>query len=192
MNKGNRATAWSLILLVVVACVFLLGCGRYGPPLPPESLAPNEVENLEVLPATNSITFRWRAPENDIRGKELKSLDAYRIFRKEIESSSDILDDDIEELAVGTVPDLHIEERDRLREEARAANQPTHRISVPSELKEFEYQDQDLVPGKTYIYRVVPVNQGGVEGERWRVVQVIFRGEASVVTFLDDLSPGPR
>ena len=170
----------------IVILVFLLqGCGREGPPQPPEVFSPSSVEYLEATASLEGVQFSWTAPGDDLRGNELESLDGYWILRKLLEKESDLTlrEEDFEIIA--KIEDPHVEKRERLREEARAAGKPSHRVKVPQEEKEFAYLDTGLESGRSYLYKIVPVNQGGVKGEVTQIVQVFFRGNTSEVQILD-------
>ncbi len=171
----------SLVLLLLVPCA----CGKYGPPLPPEALSPRAVKDLEVKASLEGVKFSWRAPESDLRGKDLRSMDGYRIYRHTAASSQgrSPLSDAAFELAA-SVEDRHVLELERLQNEARAAGKPVHRVKVDDALKRFEYLDKALKTGETAYYRIVPFNQADVEGESSQLVKVVFRAEASEITLI--------
>lgn len=171
----------AFIALVIAIC----GCGRMGAPLAPEQLSPQSVQDLVVIAEPTALRFSWRSPDSDQRGKELKSMNGYYVMRRTIERPADLTDPavDFERLAV--IVDSHVVERDRLRKEAREAGRPSHRVAVPANLKQFEFRDTNLIAGGRYLYRIVPVNQETVEGQVRQPVKVIFRGEASEISFLD-------
>ena len=166
------------------AVLLIAGCGKYASPRPPEDFSPAEVKELQVLPGLEGITFTWEAPDQDLRGKELKSIDGYRIYRKEIVKDSEILDTDVEYELLATVTDTHLEELERLREAAREAGKPTRRIKVDDTLIKFQFTDITVQAGKQYVYQLIPVNQGDVEGSYTKLVRVLFRGEASEITII--------
>ena len=45
------------IALLLVGCLTLIGCGRYGDPLPPEAFAPASVNDIEVVAPTAFLHF---------------------------------------------------------------------------------------------------------------------------------------
>ncbi|NLF24630.1 MAG: hypothetical protein GX589_03115 [Deltaproteobacteria bacterium] len=172
----------------VFACIFLvtfLGCGRYGPPLPPEEFSPRAVQDLKVVPGLQGVDFAWSAPSSDRRGKELKEIEGYRVYRKEIVKRSDILDDSVSFELLTSIPDSHLEVLEDLRIEARKQGQIGRKVTLDDHLLDFKYSDQTVVPGVTYLYKIVPYNQGGVEGEFLGYVKIVFRGESSEVSFLE-------
>ena len=95
---------------VALIFCFLVGCGRYAPPLAPEALAPHAVEDLQTTAKSEGVYFAWTASRHDVRGRDLKSIDGYRIYRKEIFNKSDVIDPNVEYLLVTTIQDRHVED----------------------------------------------------------------------------------
>jgi hypothetical protein len=54
-------------------------------------------------------------------------------------------------------------------------------VKAPAELLSFSYLDKNPKLGTTYIYQIVPKNQGGVDGQVGEVVRVVFQGAQSAV-----------
>ena len=164
----------------LASCVLLLcSCGRFGPPKPPEDFAPKSVSSIEAKATADSVTISFKSPEKDIHGKELKSLEGYRIYRvKETDIKSDgAIDRYLTEVA--TIDDNSLAEREEQRKAAREANQLSHRIKVPDEKRNFNFEDKDLKVGEVYIYRIEAFNQGGVKGKPSQLIKVLFKGEQS-------------
>ncbi len=165
----------------ILSALFLLtSCGKYGPPKPPEFYSADVVRELELRPMVQGLEFRWKAPENDRRGEELRSMDGYRVFRKELKRPSDLLKDDGYE-EIGFVEDLHIRVRDERREAAEEQGLPTRKVQVEDELKRFSFLDTSPEAGKNYLYKIVPINQDGIEGATDKQFRVLFRGTSSEV-----------
>lgn len=66
--------ALALRTVTLVAAVAVAGCGKYLPPIPPEMVAPKEVQALEVFTTPSQVGFKWQAPNEDRRGQELKAM----------------------------------------------------------------------------------------------------------------------
>lgn len=179
MSRGG------FLILLGVYVVLTAGCGKYGKPLPPEVLAPAAVQSLEIRTEIEGVTFRWRSPDNDVRGEKLKSIDEYRVYRREIASGDALLKIGATYTLLTTIPDTHLSEKKRLQDEARAAGKIGRKISVDESLSQFEFSDRSLRPGTTYLYRITPVNQGGTEGGGMMLVKVLFRGDTSLVEEVD-------
>lgn len=176
-------------LISVVFFSLIVSCGRMGPPRPPEAFRPKEVVDLRVIPDTSGITLRWNSPDNDVRNEELKSMDGYWIEKVEMEDpDADILvlasDEEIFS-RVGDIEDLHVVTREKLRDEARLQGRSAKKINLDPAFKSFSFIDNELSPGGSYLYRIVPYNQGDVRGVVGQIVRVNFRGSSSEVTFVN-------
>ena len=173
VNSVNAVVAG----LVGFALLAFCACGKYGPPLAPEYFSPEAIKELQVTPSTAGVLLTWKAPESDRSGKELKEIEGYIVCRDQ--EIADQGGDDAECHEIGRVPDNHLKELKRLRDEAYAANRPTRRVTVPAESKRFEYLDKAVIAGNTYRYVVAPYNQGGVKGEMRQQIRIRFVGEGS-------------
>jgi hypothetical protein len=169
------------VITFVSGLALLTGCGRYMPPIPPESLAPKAVQGLVVTPSAQGVQFAWTAADQDRRGKELKSADGFSIERKEIARRGDETDPAVKFEELAFLKDTHVEKRDDLRKEARTQGKIGRTVKAPAELLSFSYLDKTPKLGSTYIYQIVPKNQGGVEGQVGEVVRVVFQGAQSAV-----------
>lgn len=179
MGKTSIAAAVCLLALLTAAC------GRYGEPRPPEYFSPRGVQDLKARADLEGVHFEWRAPDQDRRGRELESMNGYYVYRKSITKPSDIVDPSIEYDELAEIPDTHVAARDELRKQARAEGKISRRVKVDPEMLEFSYTDTSAASGQTYLYRIVPFNQGDVEGLVPKVVKVLYRGDASVVSLVD-------
>lgn len=164
-----------------VGVVLLAGCGRYMPPIAPESLAPKAVQGLVVTPSAQGVMFSWTATDEDRRGKELKSADGFVVERKEIARRGDETDPAVQFKELAFLKDTHVEKREELRKNARAQGKIGRTVKAPADLLSFSYLDNTPRMGTTYIYQIVPKNQGGVEGQVGEVVRVVFQGAQSAV-----------
>jgi|GEM_PF-1366139 len=176
-------------LLFLVSAIGLSACGRALPPVPPEAISPMPITNLTVSATPAGVNFTWNGSDSDRRRKELKQIDGYRIYRKELQRPSDAEDRDVVFALIGTVPDTHIAVLEELREEARLAGKPAHRVRVDPALNSFEFNDSSPAPGRTYLYLVKPYNQEDVNGAVDQAARVLFRGEASEVIVMSYADP---
>lgn len=165
-------------------CLALVGCGKYGPPVPPESLAPAAVRELVITPATEGVTLQWTAPTQNQRRRELEDIDGYRIVRRTVAGPGSVAATDS---TLATIADTHLDVQADLRRQAAAEGRPTRRIKADPALSVFSYIDRTVTPGETYLYRVIPFNQGGVDGATGTEIRVAFNGAGSVV---ERLTPG--
>ncbi len=172
-------------IILCAAGISLSSCGRYAPPVAPEKVAPEAVGALTVKGTLDGVAFTWRAPDSDQRGKSLTSLDGYRVYRKQLLTAKDAIDLQDNFAIVGSVADTAFAALTKAKDEAKAAGRPTRRVHISDDLKQFSFLDNGVKAGSTYLYKVVPYNQGGVEGESFQLVQVLWRGEASDVKSVD-------
>jgi len=177
----GRMNRFLVALLMVCA---ITGCARYKPPLPPEMFAPKGVDALAVTASEAGVRFAWNAPDEDRRGKELKFIDGYAIQRKTIARRGDETDPKVRFETIGFVKDKHVQVREDLRKSARAEGKIGRSIESPEEYTTFSYLDSTAKPSTTYIYQIVPQNQGGTDGIVSQVVRVSFAGSASDVATL--------
>lgn len=152
-------------------------CGKFGRPVPPEALSPAAVEALSISADATSVALSWKAPRKDIRSRELRSIEGYEVLRATLGGSTPTRFD-----RLAFVEDIHLRERDRLQAEARAAGTPVRRVKVDPSLTAFRFTDSEIIPGSRYIYRVVPVNQGGTKGAVGESLALTFTGPTSQVT----------
>jgi len=172
--------------IVLVLCVSIASCGRYGPPRPPEAFAPKAVNELLVTPTSDKLTFQWKSPDKDLRDKELKSLDGYYVMKANEKDVKESFELDKSLVKIGEIEDRNIEERDKLRKEAREKGEISRRVNIASEKKIFTFDDKDLSAGQTYLYRIIPFNQGDEKGKPSSIVKVLFKGEQSDIMMLED------
>lgn len=168
-------------VIVIFSLISLVCCGKYGKPLPPEHFAPAEVKGLTVTTSVQGVAFGWHSPDKNNRGKKLEDLEGYRIYRRELDSSSRLLDPNAKFELIGTIEDTHLKELLEQKQQALEQGQLTRKVSAPDEKTKFEFIDRAAVPGKSYFYQIVAINQGGIEGKIAERINVRFRGEISEV-----------
>jgi hypothetical protein len=182
-HRHYLRSVWACLLLItMLSCA---ACGRYKNPLPPEVLAPRGVDAFMVTPRADGVLLSWKSPEVDRRGKELKSIEGYQVQRKQIVNRGDETAEDVAFKDLGFVKDRHIEVREKLRAEARAQGKIGRSIQAPEELTSFSYLDRTAAVGSTYLYQVLPMNQGRTEGLVLEVARVVFRGAQSEAVIID-------
>lgn len=179
----SRLVSRVIVTLSVLAAA--AGCGRMGPPVPPEMLAPEQVEALKVTGTQDGVNFAWESPKSDQRGEALKMIDGYRIYRKRVERAGDVTDESIPFEVVNEISDHHLIELEKERDKFRQAGRPAHRARVDKAFTVFNYTDRGVSSGNTYLYKVVPTNNGGVESQSFQLVKVLWRGDSSEVKSID-------
>lgn len=162
----------------------LVGCGRYRAPLPPEMFAPKAVEALSVTATEEGVVLAWSAPDEDRRGKELGSIDGYAIQRKIIVERGDETNAKVHFEIVGFVDDRHVAIREELRAAARKEGKIGRSIESPVQYTAFSFRDSTAKRSMTYLYQIVPQNQGGTEGVVNQAARVAFKGAASDIAMI--------
>ena len=180
-----KRVAWVLWgVAVLFGSSSVVGCGRFKPPLPPEMFAPKPVDALTVTASESGVLFAWTAPDEDRRGKELKSMDGYAIQRKVIAQKGDETNPHLHFETIGFVRDEHVTVRENLRKEARAEGKIGRTIESPEQYTKFTFVDTTAKLSTTYMYQIVPRNQGGTDGAVKEVARVTFKGSASDVVMV--------
>lgn len=185
MGIYSRRLEFTAVVVTMLSTSLLCGCGRFMEPIAPEMVAPKSVESLEVTAKEEGMFFVWYTPEKDRRGKELKFIDGYSVERKEIVERGDETDPDVKFYELAFIPDTSIEVREELREKAREEGKIGRKIQAPGELKQFSFLDPTVEKGRTYLYQIIPQNQGGVEGLVKQTIKVKFDGLLTDVSLLD-------
>lgn len=165
--------------LVVLSCV---ACGRYLPPVAPELSSPAGIRFAEVVADKDSVKLVWLAPEQSVRGRKLKKLDGYRVYRRVLparQSSEGEQEPDYELAA--TVWDTTLALRVKREEELEQAYKPTRQAKLSEEERTVTFQDRNVTVGVQYLYKVAAFNQVGFDGPVVQFAEVLFDGDKSVV-----------
>jgi hypothetical protein len=175
----------AIVTVSLLTLSLLSACGRYGSPLSPELLAPRAVQKLEVLPDISGVRLTWQAPETDLRGRELRRLDSYRVYRAVVSDSTQALTDGaLDYELLSSLEDRHLFDRERLRDEADAAGRSARKVESDKTAGLFSFLDSNVSNNSVYVYKVVPVNQGNVLGAFDRLIRVHFKSSGSEVRLL--------
>lgn len=164
----------------------LFACGREAAPFPPEIVSPMAVDNLEATAQDTSISFKWKAPTSNQRGRKLTEFSGYRIYRASLLANSDINDlhDDDFKL-ISTIPDQTV----RLLEQKQAVAKKDGKSSAKVKLNDQErianFTDKSPIIGNTYVYKIAPYNHTWVDGGVDKVVKVVFKGKESELSLLN-------
>ena len=174
---------------LVLTLLTISACGKYLPPIEPEESAPEPLTFATQRLEKGTLYLAWNAPTKQLRGKELKDLNGYLVYRKEIENDPRLPFEDISYDLLATIPDTSILEREEARKVAREEGKIGRRITVPDDKKTVQYSDNTIVEGKTYLYKIVPYNQGDVEGDADQLVRLRFFGDKSEIALIDNPEP---
>jgi hypothetical protein len=146
--------------------------------------APKPVDALTVTALERGVSFAWTAPDEDRRGKELTSIDGYAIQRKIIAEKGDETNPKVRFETIGFLKDQHVIVRENLRKEARAEGKIGRTIESSDEYTKFTFVDTTAKPSTTYMYQIVPQNQGGTDGAVKEVARVTFKGSSSDIVMV--------
>jgi predicted small lipoprotein YifL len=136
MNNYKAFLKFLLAFLVVVAVV---NCGKKGPPVAPETLIPEAINDLRAEAKEDKIVLSWTIPQKNTNESILKDLAGFKVFRGE-------------EACKGCPPDLSI-----LQDIDYAS--PSGLATI--EGKRVEFIDHQVKPKEKYIYRVFSYNRRG-------------------------------
>ena len=71
-------------LLLMGIALLLAACGKKGPLVPPEALAPAPINNVKVSQPGPRFSICLTPPSTDETGKSLKNLAGFRVFKREV------------------------------------------------------------------------------------------------------------
>ncbi|MBW2108031.1 MAG: hypothetical protein JRI36_05105 [Deltaproteobacteria bacterium] len=81
--RVGRNPAWIPLGLLVVAVVLLLcGCGKKGPPIPPQALIPPPVSDLEAGVFGRTVRLSWSIPG------PVEAIKHFKVYAYRVRSSS--------------------------------------------------------------------------------------------------------
>lgn len=154
-------------------------------PVAPEALAPAAVKNLKIVGQADGVLISWLSPETDQRGADLKSIDGYKIYKKTAKASSVSSEAPATFAQIANIQDQHIVELNKQAAELRAQGKPGRRAKIDAALKTFSYLDKQVQLGSTYIYKLVPYNQGTMESSSFDLISINWKGSDSAAKILD-------
>lgn len=137
----------SIPVLILGAGLLLSGCGKKGPLIPPEALAPAPVTDLAVAQKNGRFEISWSAPGREEGGGRLRDLAGFLLFKRVVLPPSE----DCEECPTAYGPPSRID-LDYLKGVERVDGL-------------FVTGDTGLVKGKTYQYKLRSFNTDGVESK---------------------------
>lgn len=164
--------------ILLVAITAMAGCGRYEAPIVPEQLISESVKELGATVDSQTVTLSWKRPSVDARGKRLKDIDGYRVYRAMIFSPSNLKElqsaratgPDFTE--VGWVADGSHEKLTKLQDEAEARGDMRRKVKLEPSDTTFSFVDPFKATSGVFLYKVVPVNQSWEEGAVDKYIKV--------------------
>jgi predicted small lipoprotein YifL len=142
-----RKSAAICSLLLAGLLALSSGCGKKGPLVPPEALAPAPVADLALAQKGSRFQVSWSAPSREEGGAQLKDLAGFLLFRRVVLPPAE----DCEECPTA-YRELQRIDLDYLKAVRRIGNR-------------FIYDDYDLARGKTYQYKLRSFMSDGTESK---------------------------
>ena len=139
-SYGCRA---SLLILLTGALIIAAGCGKKGPPLPPDNIIPQPVKDLKAEGRNVGVELSWTVPEKNVDGSEPVDLAGFKLYRK-VEGSCTTCPS---EFPVYADVDAQVS------------------AGMAGMGKRINFVDTDVDGSSTYHYKVAPYNSGGYYGE---------------------------
>jgi predicted small lipoprotein YifL len=136
---------------VLAAILFLAGCGKKGPPVPPDIAPPPPVENLKANLSGNRAQLSWEAPES---GDSAAEPDGYLVYRSKKSAESDC----------GDCPDIFEKVAD-----------VSAKTGIFRGLADTATYSETLEKGYVYRYKVMVYSDRGPASDYSNTVEVSFR-----------------
>jgi hypothetical protein len=159
----------------------ICGCGKAAPPVAPERTSPQSVQFAEVSGTSEGVLFRWFAPTSDVRGKDLKNLQGYRVYRRLVGGDGSRPFE-----LITTVPDQTHKRIEEKIQEAKDNGKRVKRVKLSEQERSVTVLDKEVELGKSYLYKIVPYNHPRIEGSVEKLVRVQFQGEQTQVGQIDN------
>ncbi len=146
-SKGLNIT-----LLLIFTFLFLNGCGRKAPPVPPGTLRPVAIKDLSCRFKPQGVELSWTVPIRNHDGSPLVKIKEFHLFKAELD-----LKDRCGGCPVSFGPPI------RIPFEAK-----------PEEARKVYYEDRTLKEGKRYIYEVRTVKSWFVASDPSNRVEIVW------------------
>jgi len=79
-----RSVPGGAFLLLLAVLLSAAGCGRKTMIVPPQTLVPAPVDDLEYSFTDNGVRLSWSFPQKTVAGNSLKQIDGFELMRAEI------------------------------------------------------------------------------------------------------------
>jgi len=135
---------YKLLLPLILSLAFLPACGKKMTPISPDAVLPAPVREFRVSQEGDSLVVSWLFPKEDLLGRPLTQLQGFRLQRGEARGVEP--KDGPAQFTLLADIDLAYPREGQIKGEAVA------------------YQDQSLVHGRRYWYRVAAYDQERYQG----------------------------
>ena len=177
-----RITKRTSLLIPVLFSLFVLlsttACGRKAAPKAPELFAPAPVKHFRLQGTVQGVRLEWQAPQRKANGDPLNDLSRFEIFRAEFVDEQEPDFDTLSELEYAG-PQLEEVDEEQKRDTFKGLSAGAKKPKIEAVM--MNYLDKTTVPGKRYLYYVVPYGSSRVSGIASPTLLVTFVGEASQV-----------
>lgn len=137
------ARSFAVALWATVVCVLLSACGRKTEVKPPQLIAPEAIEKLEVTNEEEGVRISWERPDEYVDGSAMHDLAAFRVERSTAGGAFRVLSK------------VEVTDRDRFRQ-----------------IRRFRLLDTNAAPNELYRYRVVSFTLTGHVSAPSNVVEI--------------------
>src|SRR3990172_6177203 len=128
-----------ILMVAFLVPLLLVGCGRKGPPVVPVLVEPSPPVDLRAQVQRRVVILTWTRPATNVDGTALKTLDLFRISRRQQEPQTSALS------VIATVK----------------ADQPANAVVSGNR---YAFTDEKVEGGARYAYQVESVNRRGIIG----------------------------
>jgi hypothetical protein len=143
---------------------------------------PIQFLGVENVSPTKSLKLTWLSPVEDERGKKLKRLTGYHIYR-----TGEELGNKDGFTLVATIPDTTTAVLEKKVEESIKNGAPVQRVKLTEVERQVSYVDT-VDEGKVYFYRIVPYNHSWFEGRAPSLVKVLYAESGSTFQIVPNLN----
>ena len=143
-------------LLIALLVTLLTACGKKGPPLPPESLVPEQIGDFTAQGKTEGLVLSWDIPPKNNDGTPLNDLAGFKLYQKKSGEGCNTCPSEFPIYA-----DIDIEAPDY------AANAIIQGNRLIFTLPKME-------AGLSYSFKVAPYNKSGYFGEFSKVITLTW------------------
>ena len=128
-----------VVVVVILAHLLLVGCGRRGSPVVPVLVEPSPPVDLQAQVQRRAVILTWSRPGTNVDGTPLKTLDSFRISRQQQAAQTGALS------VIATVK----------------ADQPANAVVSG---RRYAFTDEKVEVGARYAYQIESVNRRGIVG----------------------------
>ncbi len=81
MNGLKGGARCVCTVLLGLSLLFFGGCGYKKPPVPPESVVPEPINDLRYTVDSKGVELSWTFPHETIKGTNINDIDSFEVFR---------------------------------------------------------------------------------------------------------------